>query len=119
MLGRASQSEAKLDLRSTRSITALTCGIEHCSADSCKFHTWLQALLQEILISTGSANIPANQPSHKRLACHVTLLKQLLQAGIFGPLQVKAEQQEHQSITTSESMHACMFKAVFKLLSLS
>ena len=76
-------------------------------ADSCKFHTWLQALLQEILISTGCAEIPAHQPSHKRLACHVTLLKQLLQAGVFGPLQVKAEQQLHQSVTIAESMRAC------------
>ena len=49
---------------------------------------WLQALLHEILVSTGSVHTPANQPSHKRLACHVTLLRQLLQAGVFGPLQV-------------------------------
>ena len=48
----------------------------------------MQALLQEILARSGTAQLPADQPNHKRLACHVTLLKQLLQVGVFGPLQV-------------------------------
>ena len=48
----------------------------------------MQALLQEILAKSGPAQLPAAQPNHKRLACHVTLLKQLLQVGVFGPLQV-------------------------------
>lgn len=94
ILGCDSQPRAKLDLRSTRFTTALTCGIEVSLSDSGKLRAWLQALLQELLISTGSANLPFNQPSHKRLACHVTLLKQLLQAGVFGPLQVKAKTYE-------------------------
>ena len=53
----------------------------------------LQALLHEMLLSTGAVHTPADQPSHKRLACYVTLIKQLLQAGVFGPLQVLTRHQ--------------------------
>jgi len=45
--------------------------------------------LQELLAKSGTAELPADEPSHRRLACHVSLLKQLLQVGVFGPLQGK------------------------------
>ncbi|DBA69844.1 TPA: hypothetical protein ACH3X2_012558 [Trebouxia sp. C0005] len=50
-----------------------------------------EALLQELLARSGTAELPADEPSHRRLACHVSLLKQLLQVGVFGPLQTVME----------------------------
>ncbi|DBA77071.1 TPA: hypothetical protein ACH3X1_009658 [Trebouxia sp. C0004] len=50
-----------------------------------------EALLQELLARAGTSELPADEPSHRRLACHVSLLKQLLQVGVFGPLQTVME----------------------------
>ncbi|KAA6417193.1 MAG: hypothetical protein FRX49_12830 [Trebouxia sp. A1-2] len=76
-----------------------------------------EALLQELLARSGTAELPADEPSHRRLACHVSLLKQLLQVGVFGPLQaVKLQKQTeklnkhlkiaYQKAADSEAAHA-------------
>lgn len=85
------QHDLELEPRSTRFNTALQLALDCLNLPYCKPRCPLctQALLQELLARSGTAELPADEPSHRRLACHVSLLKQLLQVGVFGPLQVK------------------------------